>query len=87
MPASYVQTPLLNTEEMLEGEWPTGPLPEDVVIGTDASGSRFSSDPRLRAVGWAVILARKTPQGLVVLAKAMVHYPGPLPSWTGRFTP
>ena len=36
MPASYVQTPLLNTEEMLEGEWPTGPLPEDVVIGTDA---------------------------------------------------
>ena len=41
MPASYVQTPLLNTEERLEGDWPTGPLPEDVVIGTDASGSRF----------------------------------------------
>ena len=77
LPASYVQTPLLNTEERLEGEWPTGPLPEDVVIGTDASGSRFSSDPRLRAVGWAVILARKTPQGLVVLAKASGVLPRP----------
>ena len=77
MPASYVQTPLLNTEERLEGDWPTGPLPEDVVIGTDASGSRFSSDPRLRAVGWAVILARKTPQGLVVLAKASGVLPRP----------
>ena len=56
VPSEYVRTPLLNPEEVVQGIWPSGHLDHDLVIGTDASGGRFSSDPRLRAVGWAVVL-------------------------------
>ena len=83
VPARLVQMPLLSTEEVREGEWPTGPRPEDLFVGTDASGGRHSSDPRLRAVGWAVVLGRRTSQGVGIMATVM-SFPDLPRSWTGR---
>ena len=46
-----------------------GEIPEvaDLVVATDASGGPYSKDPRLRAVGWAVIIARRQGQSIEVL--------------------
>ena len=39
----------------------------DLVVATDASGGPHSRDPRLRAVGWAVVIARRQGQCIDVL--------------------
>ena len=39
----------------------------DLVVATDASGGPHSRDPRLRAVGWAVVIARRQGQSIDVL--------------------
>ena len=39
----------------------------DLVVATDASGGPHSKDPRLRAVGWAVVVARRQGQSIEVL--------------------
>ena len=39
----------------------------DLVVATDASGGPHSRDPRLRAVGWAVVVAPRQGQSIEVL--------------------
>ena len=77
VPSEYVRTPLLNPEEVVQGIWPSGHLDHDLVIGTDASGGRFSSDPRLRAVGWAVVLGRRSGTSVHIIATASGVLPRP----------
>ena len=71
---AYCHNPVLNyTGVFAEGyTLPT----EDLVFATDASGGKWTKDPRLRRVGVSVLALKKEGQDLLQIGSITAQVPG-----------
>ena len=80
VPAQLTALPAFSSGDeslRVEGRW-LQPFPKgesELVYGTDASGGKFSSDPRLRVVSWSAVVGRVHEGKLIVLGKASGRLP------------